>query len=67
MLARPRQDVGQDQAAFGVGVADLDGQALAAVQNVARPEGVGRHGVLDRRDQHHQPHRQTRLHDQAPQ
>ena len=67
MLARPRQDVGQDQPPLGVGVADLDGQALAAVQDVARPEGVGRHRVLDRRDQHHQPHRQTGLHNQAAQ
>ena len=65
MLPGAGQDVGQDQPALGVGVADLDGQALAAVQDVARPEGVGGDGVLDRRHQHHQPHGQAGLHDQT--
>ncbi|MNS72466.1 hypothetical protein D3C72_1058790 [compost metagenome] len=67
MLAGPRQDVGQDQPAFGVGVADLDGQALAARQDVAGAEGVGGDGVLDRGDQDHQAHRQVGLHDQTAQ
>ena len=34
-----RERVGEDQAAFGIGVADLDGEALARGVDVARAEG----------------------------
>ena len=36
-----RQRVGEHQAAFGVGVADLDRQALARTQDVARADTSG--------------------------
>ena len=36
---------------------------LARAVDVARPEGVAGDRVLDRRDQHAQPHRQPRVHD----
>ena len=55
-----RERIGEDEAAFGVGVADLDGQALAAREHVARPEGGAGDGVFDRRDQDAQPDRQPR-------
>ena len=55
LLVGQRQRVGQDQPAFGVGVADLDGEALARAVDVERPEGVAGNRILDRRDQHAQP------------
>ena len=56
------QGVAQDQPALGVGIADLDGDALARRHHVERPEGVARHAVLDRRHQQAQAHRQPSRH-----
>ena len=53
-LARQAQAVGQEQAALGVGVTDLDLEACVGVDHVARAEGVGADGVLgagDHRDE----------------
>ena len=63
LLVGQRQRVGQHQTALGVGVADLDGDALTAGQHVAGAEGIGGNGVLDRRDQHPEPDLQARRHD----
>ena len=46
-LRRQAQAVGQDQAALGVGVEDLDGGAAADREHVADPDGVGSDHVLD--------------------
>ena len=43
------------QPSLGVGVADLDREALARGEDVERPEGVAGDRVLDRGDQHPQP------------
>ena len=56
------QGVAQDQPSFGVGVADLDGDALARRHHIERPEGIARHAVLDRRHQQAQAHRQPGRH-----
>ena len=58
LLAGAGERVAEDQAAFRIGIADLDGEALAALQDIAGPEGGARYGILDRRDQQMQPHRQ---------
>ena len=42
-----RQRVGEDEAAFSVGVADFNAEPLAAGENIAGAEGVGRDGILD--------------------
>ena len=55
--------IGQDQAAFGIGIADFDTQTLAACQHVTGPEGRTRNGIFHRRNQHAQPHGQIGRHD----
>ena len=57
------QQVGQHQAAFGVGVADLDREALAGREHVAGAEAAAADAVLDRADQQAQAHRQAKRHD----
>ncbi len=59
LLAGERQRVGEHQPPFGVGVADLDADALAALEDVAGAEGGAGDGILDRRNQHAQAHRQA--------
>ena len=49
----------EDQPPFRVGIADLDGEALAALQDVAGAEGVAGHRILDRRDDEVQADRQA--------
>src|SRR5205085_10529182 len=49
-LAGAGQGVAEDEATFGVGIADLDAEALAAGKDVAGAEGVAGNGVLDRGD-----------------
>ena len=61
------QRVAQDQAAFGIGVADLDVQAGAGLEDVARSVGIAGDGVFHRRDQQRQLHRQLQCHHQAGQ
>ena len=55
LLVGERHGVGEDQAAFGVGIADLDGDAFARTIDVARAERRAGDRVLDRRNQHAQP------------
>ena len=55
---RVGQRVAQDQAAFGVGVADFDGLAGHRGEHVGRAVAVGVGHVLDRRHDHHQVDRQ---------
>ena len=50
-LSASAQRVGEHEASFGIGVADLDRQALAAREHVARAIGVAGDRILDRRDQ----------------
>ena len=50
---------------FGVGVADLDGEALAALEDIAGAEGSAGDGVLDGRDQDPEADFQTGVHDHA--
>mmetsp|Transcript_23227 Transcript_23227/g.55015 ORF Transcript_23227/g.55015 Transcript_23227/m.55015 type:complete len:219 (-) Transcript_23227:253-909(-) len=66
-LGRVSQRVTQDDAALGVGIADLDVQALAGLDDITRPEGIARDRVLHRGNQELQPHRQLEGHDQAGQ
>ena len=49
-----RQRVAQHQPAFRIGVADLDGQALAGGEHIAGPVGIAADGVFHRRHQHAQ-------------
>ena len=63
VVSRGGQSVAEHEAPLGVGVADLDRESRARPQDVARPVGISRHGVLDRRDEHAQAHRQAGLHD----
>ena len=49
-----RQRIGQHQAPFRIGVADLDRQSLARAPHVAGPIGAAADAVLDRRNQHPQ-------------
>ena len=51
VLARPGERVGEDQPPFGIGIVDLDEQALARLDDVAGAVGVARDRVLDRRDE----------------
>lgn len=64
MFASTRKRVGEDEATFGVGVIDLDGETFAAGNDVARAEGVSRDGVLHDGEEHLKPHIQFRLHDE---
>ena len=57
-----RERVAQDEAAFGVGVADLDRQPLASADHVHGPHGIAGNAVLDRRDHQPEPHGQRRRH-----
>jgi len=57
------QCVGEDQPALRVGVAHLDGQALAGVDHVSGPERPSVDAVLHRRHQHPKAHGQVRVHD----
>ena len=66
-FARLGQRVGEDQPALGVGVVDLDEQALARLDDVAGPVGAARHGILDRRDEQVEADRQPLGHDQPGQ
>ena len=52
LLVGERQRVGEDETTLRVRVADLDGEPLAARQDVAGPEGRARNGILDRRNEH---------------
>ncbi len=54
--------VGQYHPSLGVGVADLDGQALARPHDIERAHGVARDAVFHRRDQHAEPHVEFRRH-----
>ena len=63
LVVGQRQRIGQHQPSFGIGIADLDGEALAALQHVAGPEGVAGNRVLDGRDEHAQPDLQPGRHD----
>ena len=63
LLVGERERIGKHQPAFRIGIADLDGQALARAIDVERPERRARDGILDRRDQNAQPHRQLAVHD----
>ena len=65
LLGRAGERVGEDQPPLRVGIADLDGEPLAALQDVAGPEGVAGDGILDRRDDQVQADRQAAEHDQA--
>ena len=56
LLVGERQRVGEHQPALGVGVVDLDGQPLAARQDVARPHRRAGDRVLHRRHQEAQAH-----------
>ncbi len=56
------QRVAQDQAAFGVGVADLDGLAGHGGDHVRGAVAVAVDRVLHRRGDHHQVQRQLHLH-----
>ncbi len=60
LLAGEGERIGEDEAAFGIGVADLDGQALAALEDVAGAEGGAGDGILDRRNEDAQAQRQLR-------
>lgn len=55
--------IGKDQTALGVGIVDLDGQALAAPIDVAGAEGIGRDRVFDDRDDNTQVDFQLGVHD----
>ena len=54
LLVGERERVGENEPPFGVGVADFDGEALAAAQDVAGAHRRGGDRVLDDRDQHAQ-------------
>ncbi|ETC89701.1 hypothetical protein XHC_0763, partial [Xanthomonas hortorum pv. carotae str. M081] len=55
------QRIAQDQAAFGVGIADLDGLAGHAGDHVGGAIGIAVDGVFHRRHHHHQVDRQLGL------
>ena len=63
VLVGKRERVGEDQPPFGVGIADLDGDALARGVDVARPEGGAGNRILHRRDQDAQPQAKLARHD----
>ena len=52
VLVGERERVGEDEAAFGVGIADLDGDAVARGVNIAGPECGAGDRVLYRGDQY---------------
>ena len=54
--------VGQHQPAFGVGIADFHAKALARGEDIERPERVAGDRILDRWDQHPQPHLELCIH-----
>src|SRR4051794_17313638 len=60
---RVPEGVGQDQAALGVGVRDLDGQARRGLDDVRRPDGVGPDHVLARGEDAGHPHGHLELGD----
>ncbi len=62
VLGREREGVGEHQPALGVGVADLDAEALR-LRKRRRGGRPARDGVLDRRDDDAQPHRQGGVED----
>ena len=62
LLVGERDRVGEDQAAFGIGVADLDGEAVARAIDVARAKGRAGDRVLDRRNEHAQPDLRAAVH-----
>ena len=63
LLVGERKRVGENETPLGVGVADLDGEAVARAIDVERPERAAGDRVLDRRNEHAQPHRQLPVHD----
>ena len=67
LLVGERERVGENEPPFGVGVADFDGEPLAAAQDVAGAHRRGGDRVLDDRDQHAQADVEPRLHDQPRQ
>src|SRR3546814_8552696 len=50
VLARFGERVAEHQPAFGIGVADLDRQSLAALEHVAGAEGIRRNRIFGRGD-----------------
>ena len=67
MFAGQSQGIGKYYATFRVGVADLDAQTLARIDNVSRPVGVTGYRILHRRNQHQQADRQLLFHDELSQ
>ena len=65
--ARLGERIAQDQAPLGIGVADLDRDALPCLDDVERPHRVAADRVLDERQQHAQSHRHSALHDRLRQ
>ena len=63
LFRRKGKRIGQHKAALGIGIVDLDGQAIARGQNIAGAKGIAGHGVFDRRDEHAQLNRQPKRHD----
>ena len=63
LFASQGQRVGQDKAAFGVGIVNLDRQPLARGQDVLRAESIGGNRVFHRRDQDAQADRHVQRHD----
>ena len=63
LLVGEREGIGKHQPSFGIGIADFHGDALARCVDVEWPECVPRDRILNRRDQHAQPHLQLRVHD----
>ena len=55
VLVGERQRIGKDEAALGIGIADLDGDALARGINIARTKARAGDRVLHRRNEHAQP------------
>ena len=54
--------IGQHEAAFGIGVADLDRESLSAAVDVPGAKRRRRNGVLDDRQQHPKPQAEARIH-----
>ena len=64
LARRLGERVAEHDAPLRVRVVHLHGQAGPRAEHVARPVGVARHRVLDRRNEHPEPHREGRLHRQ---
>ena len=62
ILIGERKRVGEDQAALGVGIADLDGDTFARGVNIPRPERGAGDRVLYRGDQYTEPDFQIARH-----